>query len=310
MRKALIITVFPVFLYVISIAQPSEELKKPTFVLQQNTKIVSTPNRINFYVANKLKTFDLFSRLVIWRARIYGMSRQGRFIIVLAGSSEEAKVKMMDYLKKKNAIIGNLWFDSHGHYINGYSSFSLGKDEFSYKTITDTAYTKHLRALAPYCDDYTKVSIGSCYSGATFEKPSDKGKMATRMNGDSLIIGLANILPGSTVFGTESWVMTKPGIFEKNSFALAGYPMGRSYKAEIYRPIWERMGIWHSYSTNSGVYETVNTLSLTRLGTIFISPMSYLDIKQNQNKLARILKKMDRRSKRKKQHEKNTFTKA
>ena len=41
------------------------------------------------------------------------------------------------------------------------------------------------------------------------------------MNGDSLMIGLANILPGATIFGTEGWVMTKPGVFDKHSYALA-----------------------------------------------------------------------------------------
>ncbi len=119
----------------------------------------SFQRRVNFYIVNKPKTFDLFSRLVIVRARKRGMTRRHKFIVIVASSSKEVKDKIEDYLLKKNALVGSLWFDTHGRYANGYSSFILGKDEFSYKTINDTAHTKSLRALAPYCDEYTRVAI-------------------------------------------------------------------------------------------------------------------------------------------------------
>jgi hypothetical protein len=63
---------------------------------------------------NKPKTFDLFSKLVVIRARIKGMTRCDKFIVIIARSSEEVKIKMEDYLQKKNAMIGSLWFDTHG----------------------------------------------------------------------------------------------------------------------------------------------------------------------------------------------------
>ena len=166
--------------------------------------------RINFYIVNKPKTFDLFSRLSLWRARKQGMTRHEKFIVLVVKSSHEAATRMAEYLDQSNAMIGSLWFDTHGRYVNGYSSFILGEDEFSYKTVYDTNKTKHMRTLAAYCDEYTKVGIGSCYGGATFEKPAHNGKPASKMNGDSLIIGLAHLLTRATVFGSEGWVMSKP----------------------------------------------------------------------------------------------------
>jgi hypothetical protein len=252
----------------------------------------SNQRRLNFYIANKPKTLDLFSRLVIIRARKQGLSRHHDFVAIVATSSKEVRQKMERHLRRKNAMIGSLWFDTHGHYANGYSSFILGVDEFSYKTITDTMHTAQLRALSPYCDEHTQVAIGSCYSGATYEKPAHSGMPASRMNGDSLMIGLAHVLPNATIYGTEGWVMTKPGIFKKHSYALAGYPLQKRFKDEVYRPVWEHMGIWHSYSSRTNSFQTTNTLSLTRTGTIHVKAVSYLDRKKSKERLAKNLKKL------------------
>jgi hypothetical protein len=254
----------------------------------------SRPNqrRLNFYIANKPKTFDLFSRLVIIRARKQGLRRHHDFIAIVATSSKEVRQKMERHLRKKNAMIGSLWFDTHGRYANGYSSFILGTDEFSYKTIKDTVHTAQLRHLAPYCDEYTQVAIGSCYSGATYEKPAHNGIPASRMNGDSLMIGLAHVLPNATIYGTEGWVMTKPGIFKKHSYALAGYPLQKRFKDEVYKPVWEHMGIWHSYSSRTNSFQTTNTLSLTRTGNIHVKAVAYLDRKKSKERLAKNLKKL------------------
>lgn len=199
---------------------------------------------------------------------------------------------MLDYLDKKGAMIGSLWFDTHGRYANGYSSFILGQDEFSYKTIHDSTKTKNLRAIAPYCDEYTQVAIGSCYGGATYEKPAHAGKPASRMNGDSLMMGMADVLPGATIYGTEGWVMTKPGIFCKHSYALAGYPLQKRFKDEVYKPVWEHMGVWHSYSSLTKKFETVNTLALTRMGTIRVKSVTYLDKEKSKRRLERNLGKL------------------
>ena len=254
------------------------------------TKI--TQHRINFYVVNKPKTLDIFSRLVIVRARKKAMTRGDKFIIIVASSSEEVKNKMLDYLQKKNAMIGSLWFDTHGRYANGYSSFILGQDEFSYKTINDSAKTRHLKAIAPYCDEYTKIAIGSCYGGATYEKPAHNGKPATRMNGDSLMIGMGHVFRGATIYGTEGWVMEKPGIFKQYTYALAGYPLQKRFRDEVYKPVWDHLGIWHSYSSLTKTFETVNTLSLTRMGTIHVKSVSYLQKEKSRRRLAKNLAKL------------------
>lgn len=248
--------------------------------------------RINFYVVNKPKTLDLFSRLVIIRAKKRAVSRREKFIVIVASSSKEIKEKVLSTLLNKNALIGSLWFDTHGHYKNGYSSFIFGNEEFSYKTIHDTNATKNIGALAAYCDQFTRVAIGSCYGGATYEKPAHDGHPATKMNGDSLMIGLADILPNATIYGTEGWVMTKPGIFSDHSYALAGYPIQKRFKDQVYRPVWEHLGIWHSYSTLTNKFETANTLSLTRMGTIHVKAESYLDKKKYKRRQLRNLRKL------------------
>jgi hypothetical protein len=230
--------------------------------------------------------------LVIIRAKHRASTRREKFIVIVASSTKGVRDKIRAQLQKNNALIGSLWFDSHGRYKNGYSSFIIGNEEFSYKTIHDTSVTKNLHALESYCDDYTKVAIGSCYGGATYEKPAHDGKPASRMNGDSLIIGLANVLSKATIYGTEGWVMTKPGIFARHSYALAGFPIQKRFKDEVYKPVWEHMGIWHSYSTISKSFTTTNTLSLTHMGTIHIKAVSYLEKNKYKKRQQRNLKKL------------------
>jgi hypothetical protein len=247
---------------------------------------------MNFYVVNKPRTLDMYSRFVIWRAKQRAASRKEKFIVIVASSTKEVKNKIVNNLEKRHAMIGSLWFDSHGHYKNRYSSFLIGNEEFSYKTIHDTSITKNLQVLSAYCNKRTRVAIGSCYSGATYEKPAHNGQPASRMNGDSLVIGLANLLPGATVFGTEGWVMTKPGIFSTHSYALAGYPIQKRFKDEVYKPVWEHMGIWHSYSTETGTYTTENTLALTHMGTIHVKSQTYLDKEKYQKRQQKHLKNL------------------
>ena len=247
---------------------------------------------INFYVVNKPKTFDLFSRTVIWRARRKARRHNNFLRLIVSGSLPEIYQKIAACLMKENAQIGTLWFDTHGHYSNGYSSFLIGRMEFNYRTIRDTSYTKILEKIAEFCGPHSNIVIGSCYGGATFERKDYNGNSLGNMKGDSLMIGLARVFKNSMVYGTESWVMTKPGIFQKQRYALAGYPLQRRFKDEIYRPVWERMGVWHRFSTRSSVFETINTVSLTRLGDLIIKGESYLEHPKYQQKLARNRKKL------------------
>ena len=116
------------------------------------------------------------------------------------------------------------------------------------------------------------------------------------MNGDSLLIGMASMLPGATIYGAEGWVMTKPGVFREYSYALSGFPIQKKFLDEIYRPVWENMGKWNSYNALSGNFERVNSLSLTRNGTIHIKAVSYLQKKKFQKRQAKNLRRLERRN--------------
>jgi len=286
MKPALLIVLFFSFLYAAN-ADPGHGKDRP-----REKKDKRSVQRINFYVVNKPKTLDLFSRLVIWRARKQSMLNK-EFVMVIASSSKEASEKIMEHLQKKNAVIGTLWIDSHGRYANGYSSFILGNDEFSYRTIGDSNHTRYLGQLAAYADEHTKIGLGSCYSGATYEKPACNGKPATRMNGDSLMIGMARLFPGATVYGTEGWVMTKPGTFRSHSYALSGFPIQKRFKDEVYRPVWQNMGVWNRYSTSTQKFEKVNSIALTRTGEIYIQPVTYLGQEKYQKRQSRNMDKLE-----------------
>ena len=193
--------------------------------------------------------------------------RPTRFVCIVASSSEQMASKIKFRLNKYNAQIGNIWFDSHGSIKKGYSFFTVGKDEFSYKNINDSNQTMAFRDLAIYCDSNTRIGIGSCYGGATYSRPTTGTFKESRMNGDSLIIGLAKVFNGTTIYGCESWVMTKPGLF-KETFAMAGHPLLKRYTDAVYKPVWEQLGVWNSYSTRNNNLQQVNCIKLDKDGNI------------------------------------------
>lgn len=179
--------------------------------------------RINFFVITmeRRKKIDLLPFYTLLRARIKIFFHHNKFYVINARSSEDAANKIERILFKKKKLIENIWFDSHGHYGNRYSSFRIGVDEFSYKNIHDNNAVKYLQVIANYCDDFTQVGLGSCYSGAGFYFPATDSTPACRMNGDSLVVGMGNIFSKSVIYACESWVMAKPGIFA-NGLVLRG----------------------------------------------------------------------------------------
>lgn len=188
-------------------------------------------------------------------------------------------------LKKYNAAIGSIWFDSHGAYKKGYSFFTIGHDEFSYGNITDAAHTKPFLRLLPYCDTSTRVGIGSCYGGATYVRPGSEKFAEAKMNGDSLMIGLGKVLPDATIYACESWVMTKPGLF-KERFAMAGAPLRKKFKDTIFQPVWDRLGMWNSYRATDGRFASVNCVILTKHGTIKTRVNGYQSLKKVKKKIS------------------------
>lgn len=246
---------------------------------------------INIYVISKDKYFDLTNRIILLQAQMAALLHSKKLKIVKATSTADAEKKIAAIVNKNHCCIDNLWFDSHGKYRKGYSSFMIGTDEYNYKTIVDTTCCSALKAIASLCDGHTNIAIGACYAAADFDFPVFHNGKFENMYGDSLLKGIGNIFKGSFIYACKSWVMAKPLIFGSKN-ALAGYPLDRQYKDAIFLPVWERMGKWEMYSTALGSIEPINTIYLSADGDIEIRSHNYLSQKKAQRKLGRNLRKL------------------
>lgn len=249
--------------------------------------------RVNFFVFTKEKSkkLDLQSFYTLLRARVKSFFHRKKFYVIKASSSTDAAAKITAILVRKRKLIKNIWFDSHGHYGNRYSSFRIGTDQFCYKNITNNLATEHLRQIALFCDEQTKVALGACYAGADFYFPATDSTPSSRMNGDSLMIGLGNIFPASCIYASESWVMAKPGTFT-NHYGFAGYPLNKKFKDLVFAPVWERIGKWRQYSSLSGMVDGIPTIALDRSCNININRFSYNISKRAKRKIARVQKQL------------------
>lgn len=248
--------------------------------------------RINFFVFTKerSKKIDWLAIYTLSRARIKSFFHRKQLVVIKAESTADAALQIEKILAGKKKLIKNIWFDSHGHYGNRYSSFKVGADEYSYKNIKDSSAITGLQIIAAYCDEQTKIGLGSCYAGADFYFPATDTTPASRMNGDSLMIGVGNIFNRSSIYASESWVMAKPGIFT-NKFGFAGYPLNKRFKDSVYAPVWERIGKWKVYSAKDGI-KNVATIALDRSGNIQIRDRHYNDFKKAKIKIAKTLKQL------------------
>ncbi|MGH2647881.1 MAG: hypothetical protein ACRDE8_09955 [Ginsengibacter sp.] len=253
----------------------------------------ATQGRINLFIFTRERKnkIDLLAFYTLLRAGVKSLFHHKKFYVINARSSKDATAKVEYILHKKNKLIKNLWFDSHGHYGNRYSSFRIGTDQFYYKNIHDTGATKYLQTLARYCDDKTKVGLGSCYAGADFYFPVTDSTPATRMNGDSLMIGLGDIFSRSVIYASESWVMAKPGIFT-NKFGFAGYPLQKRFKDSVYAPVWQRIGKWRQYSKSDGELKNISTISLDRSGNIHTRYRDYNTFYKSRKEITKALKNL------------------
>ncbi len=250
------------------------------FTINSISQTVNTANnktRLNVYVISKDKKFEFLPFTVKARAFVKSIFSKKRLRVIVASKSEIAASKIELLLKKHDAIIGNLWFDSHGLYKNGFSSFSIGEDNFNYKNINDTNHTIFLKKIASFTDAETKVGIGSCYGGASFIFPGCATVKSGPMFGDSLMIGTGKIFTGSTIYASGGWVMMKPGIFSDN-FGFAGYPLGKKYKTLYWKPVWDHLGEWYAYTSTDGYIKKVNTVAMSNIGEIKIRARNYLSL--------------------------------
>ena len=260
-------------------AQLNGQSMAQSSAVPEQISAASKTTRMNIYIISKDKKFEFFPFTVKARAFVKSIFNHKRMRVVVASDSKLASAKVKKILNKHDAVIGNLWFDSHGLYKNGFSSFSIGTDNFNYKNIDDSTHNLFLKEIAAYTDSKTKVGLGSCYGGASFTHPVS-GKP---MHGDSLMMGVGKIFSGSTIYASESWVMMKPGIFSDN-FGFAGYPLGKRYRKDYWRPVWDHMGEWHSYTAAEGIIKNVNTVALNHIGEIKVRTRTYLSLDKAQRK--------------------------
>ena len=254
---------------------------------------VAPKNRLNIFVFTRERKgkIDLLAFYTLTRAKIRSFFHHKKLYVVNARSAKDASVKVERILHKRNIMLDNLWFDSHGHYGNRYSSFLIGTDQYNYMNIHDTNSIKYLRSLSKYCDDKTKIGLGSCYAGADFYFPATDSTPATRMNGDSLMIGLGDIFSRSTIYASESWVMAKPGIFT-NGFGFAGWPLQKRFKDSVYAPVWQRIGKWRKYSKKDGELKSISTVALDSKGDIHTRYRDYNNFYRARKKIKKSLKSL------------------
>lgn len=247
-----------------------------------------TVRRINFFVSGKLTKVDPPAISAQLQAKWQQLFRKDEFYCVIAGSADEMADRITRILKEKNAKAGNIWFDSHGYFARRRSLFMVGKDEVNAMSITDTAFNRPFQKLAAYCDTGTVIGIGSCYGGATFTLPAVEGLPEKRMNGDSLMMNLGKLLNNATVYGSESFVMTGPGMFYAG-YTLAGFPALKRFKDPLFQHVWERVGNWNCYNGKTGEFSRVNTVYLKRCGTISTKKQSYLAESKHRKKQQKVL---------------------
>lgn len=250
------------------------------------TQHTTDKKRLNFYISVRTKKIDPASQSTQLQAWWQYLFRKKEFYCMFVESSEEMTRRIKKVLSEKNAVIGNIWFDSHGHFSRRRALFEIGKDEFNAENIKDSNHTASLHELAAYCDSNTTVAIGSCYGGATYTLPAIENFPEQRMNGDTLMIYLGRLLGNVTVYGCESFVMTRPGLFY-SGYSMAGNPGRKKFKDPIYQPVWEQLGNWNCYNGKTGQFYRVNTVSLRRNGTIYTKGENYLNLAKKKDKSIR-----------------------
>lgn len=258
-----------------------------SFGVTAQVKTSRKKDRVNIFVVSRSSDgkIDFTTTYVKLRAYINAFHAPGKFILVIAGSAEEAARKIDHRLRRRNLIIGSIWFDSHGHYADRFASFSIGSTKFSYKNISDSGQVAPLVRIAKYCDQHSQIALGACYAGADFNFPATDSTEATPMYGDSLLIGLGNIFYTASIFGSQSWVMAKPGMFTSR-YGLVGNLIQKRYKDIVYEPVWERLGSWNHYSAATHELKPAPTLAINRWGDIKIGEANYTDSPKAQKKIA------------------------
>jgi hypothetical protein len=250
----------------------------------------SIRKRLNIVVSTKASRPDpavmSFHTQVWWNQLFHNK----KFRFVIAKTMDEAVTRISEIMKKENAMIGNMWFDSHGHMGRRVSLLELGDVELNYQSIKEPWIAEKLMEIGVYCDSNTRISLGSCYSGAAYYSAGIKKFPPQRMNGDSLMRQMSEIMNHATVFGSVSWVTTKLGLFRAR-YASAGGPLAKRFKDPRFKHAWDSLGIWKAYNANEG-FRYVNTVSLDHDATIRIAELAFLDIPSKERKQEKMSKRL------------------
>jgi hypothetical protein len=272
------------------VAQPAEPTVDSAFA-----SLTASPNKdhLNFFVISKRKKgkLDLATRFNVFRTKIRGIFHPNTFISVIAENVNDAVSKIKRNLDGNNASLGTIWFDSHGGYKKGYSLFYVGHDECNTKTLSDSMITCRLSLLSSYSNRSTRVIIGSCYGGATYERPSVDYTRTFKMDGDSLMRSLGKIFHDATIFGSESWVMSKPGLFNRKP-AVGGNPGRKLFRDVCYRPAWENIGVWNEFNASTQTFCRTNTIALDGQGNLVIRDKPYFIEKNIEKDIQKHLRKL------------------
>lgn len=278
----------------ISTASPAQNI----YAVNKNAdtlESISTAKKkqLNFFIISKREKgkFDIATRYNIFRTKFQSGHHHSAFVSIVARNEAQASNEILNHLNKKNARIGTIWFDSHGKYIKGYSLFSIGKDEVSYQSLKDSSVSTLFLQIAAFTDNETKLVIGSCYGGATYCRSSVDYKDTSLMKGDSLMFELGKIFTHVTIYGSESWVMTKPGLFHQHA-AAAGHPTRNLFHDICYEPTWKNLGKWNEYDATTKTFTTINPVTLDKYGSMSIRAKAYTGHDNVNKVIARNLRKL------------------
>ena len=81
----------------------------------------------------------------VQRSKVFG--RPKKFVAIIAGDAEQASAKIIHRLKKYNANIGTVWFDSHGRIKKDTHYFYIGHDEINFKKLKDSSFPNSFNIL-------------------------------------------------------------------------------------------------------------------------------------------------------------------
>jgi hypothetical protein len=276
MKSSILVTILLLYTFT-GLASERDSLTPPT-------------KRINIVLSNKAARLDaalMSTQIQGWWNQLFHRKKM-RFMVVK--TIEEAVERITHLMEKENAVIDNIWFDSHGHMGRRLSLLEIGDVELNYETVREPWFTEKISAIGKYCDSNSKVVLGSCYSAAEYMSGGIDSFPARKMNGVMMMEGAGALFNQATIYGSVSWITTKPGFFNAR-YATAGHPWAKKFKDPKFRPVWDSLGIWKTYSVKQGI-RLCNTVSMDHSGNVIVQEKAFLDIPKNRKKQQKMIRKL------------------